>query len=155
MIAKTFPLKTGITPSLFVYNNYPYGINWISELCYSRPRACSKNYISMINGFTLANINTKIIKAKWSKIFISVVCLKLVAHRIQRYTKSSPQFQEGWWPGSSPAGRPVVPGPPFEIGASHFTFGSPVAAYIQYCILKMCPPFWFLAPHFVFWPPCC
>jgi len=38
----------------------------------------------------------------------------------------------------------------------HFTFGPPVAAYIQYCIFKMWPPllvfgpsFWFLAP------PCC
>ena len=30
--------------------------------------------------------------------------------------------------------------PPFEIGASHFTFDSPAAAYIQYCILEMCPP---------------
>jgi len=38
------------------------------------------------------------------------------------------------------SGGPVVPGPPFEIGAPHFTFGPPVAAYIQYCILKMCPP---------------
>ena len=27
-----------------------------------------------------------------------------------------------------------------------FTFGTPVATYIQYCIFKMCPPFWFLAP---------
>ena len=43
-------------------------------------------------------------------------------------------------PGLSPARRPVVPGPPFEIGASRFTFGLPVATYIQYCILKMCPP---------------
>jgi len=42
----------------------------------------------------------------------------------------------------------------------HFTFGPPVAAYIQYCILKMLPPllafgppFWFLAPPSGFWPP--
>jgi len=41
----------------------------------------------------------------------------------------------------------------FEIGAPHFMFGPPVAAYIQHCILKMWPPllvfgpsFWFLAP---------
>ena len=40
------------------------------------------------------------------------------------------------------SGGPVVPGPPFEICAPHFTFAPPVAAYIQYCILKM-------------WPPCC
>jgi len=31
----------------------------------------------------------------------------------------------------------------------HFRFGPPVAAHIQYCILKMCPP-----PS-GFWPPCC
>jgi len=39
-----------------------------------------------------------------------------------------------------------------ERGASgawppHFTFGPPVAAYIQYCILNMWPPFWFLSPR--------
>ena len=32
------------------------------------------------------------------------------------------------------------PAPSFEIGAPHFTFDPPAAAYIQYCILKMCPP---------------
>ena len=34
-----------------------------------RPRACSKNYISMISVFALTNINTKIIEGKLSKIF--------------------------------------------------------------------------------------
>ena len=34
----------------------------------------------------------------------------------------------------------------------HFTFGPPVVVYIQYCILKMWPPFWFLAPLFGSWP---
>jgi len=55
--------------------------------------------------------------------------------------------------GPSPAGGPLVPGPPFEIGAPHLTFGPPVAAYIQYCMSKLWPPllvfgpsFWFLAP---------
>jgi len=43
-------------------------------------------------------------------------------------------------PGPSPAGVPVVLGPPFEICAPHFMFGPLVAAYIQYCILKMWPP---------------
>jgi len=43
------------------------------------------------------------------------------------------------------SGGPVVPGPPFEISTPGLTFGPPVAAYIQYCILKMCPPFGFLA----------
>jgi len=33
-----------------------------------------------------------------------------------------------------------------------FTFGPPVAAYIQYCILKMWPPFWFMSPPSGFWP---
>jgi len=33
-----------------------------------------------------------------SKIFISEVCIKLVAHRINRYTRSSSQFQKDWWP---------------------------------------------------------
>jgi len=47
----------------------------------------------------------------------------------------------------SPSGGAVVPGPPFEIGAPHFTFGPPVAAYIQYCFLNMLPP-----PS-GFWPP--
>ena len=35
----------------------------------------------------------------------------------------------------------------------HFTFGPRVAAYIQYSILKMCPPFWILAPPSGFGPP--
>jgi len=51
----------------------------------------------MINVFT-TNINTKIIKGKLSRIFISEVCIKLVALRINRYTRSSSQFQTGWWP---------------------------------------------------------
>jgi len=50
----------------------------------------------MISVFTLTNVNTKIIEGKLSKIFISDVCIKLVAHRINRYTKSSSQFQKGW-----------------------------------------------------------
>ena len=48
--------------------------------------------------------------------------------------------------GPSPAGGPVVPGPPIWNPCPHFTFGSPVAAYIQSCILKMWPPFGLLAP---------
>jgi len=52
----------------------------------------------MINIFTLTNINTTIIEGKLSKIFISEVCIKLVALRINRYTKSSSKFQKGWWP---------------------------------------------------------
>jgi len=49
-------------------------------------------------------------------------------------------------PGPSPAGGPVVPGPPFHVWP-------PVAAYVQYCIWKVWPPLlvfgpsiWFLAP---------
>jgi len=51
-----------------------------------RPRACSK-IISMINVLTLTNINTKIIEGKLSKIFISEVCIELVALRINQYTR--------------------------------------------------------------------
>ena len=57
-----------------------------------RPRACSKNNISMINIFTLPKINTNIIEGNLSKIFISEVCIKLVSLRINRYTRSSSQF---------------------------------------------------------------
>ena len=56
------------------------------------PRACSKNNISIINVFTLTNINTKIIEGKLIKIFISNVCIKLVA---LRYTSRSSLFQKG------------------------------------------------------------
>jgi len=48
--------------------------------------------------------------------------------------------------GPSPAGEPVVPGPPFKICAPPFHVWPPVVAYIQYCILSMCPPLWFLVP---------
>jgi len=43
----------------------------------------------MINVITLTNINTKIIESNLSKIFISEVCIKLVALRINRYTGSN------------------------------------------------------------------
>jgi len=62
------------------------------------PRACYKNNISMINVFTLTNINTEIIEGKLNKIFISEVCIKLIALHINQYTRSSSQFQKGWWP---------------------------------------------------------
>jgi len=48
----------------------------------------------MINVFTLTNFNTKIIEGKLSKIFISEVYIKLVALHINRYTRSSSQFQK-------------------------------------------------------------
>jgi len=44
------------------------------------------------------------------------------------------------------SGESVVPGPPFEIGTPHFTFGPPVAAYIQYSILEMWPPLLVFGP---------
>jgi len=59
----------------------------------SRPLAFSKNNISMINVFTVRNINTE---GKLSKSFISEVCIKLVSLRINRYARSSSQFQKGW-----------------------------------------------------------
>jgi len=46
--------------------------------------ACFKNDISMVNAFTLTKINTKIIEGKVSKIFISEMCIKLVALCINR-----------------------------------------------------------------------
>jgi len=54
----------------------------------------------MINVFALTNtnINMKIIEGELSKIFTSEVCIKLVGLRINRYTRSSSQFQKGWWP---------------------------------------------------------
>jgi len=63
-----------------------------------RPWACSKNNINMISVFTLTNINNKIIEGKLIKIFISKVGIKLDVLRINRYTRSSSQFQKGWWP---------------------------------------------------------
>ena len=61
----------------------------------------------------------------FSAIGVSSVC---------RARKSWEQIYFGvFCAGPSPAGRPVVSSPPFEIGAPHFTFGPPVAAYIQYC----------------------
>jgi len=48
----------------------------------------------MINVFTLTNINTKITEGKLSKMFIPLVCIKLVALRINRCTRSSSQFQK-------------------------------------------------------------
>jgi len=63
-----------------------------------RPRACSGNNNSMINVFTLTNINTKITEGKLSKTFISEVCIKLVALCINQYTRSSSEFQKGWLP---------------------------------------------------------
>jgi len=50
----------------------------------------------MINVFTLTNISTKMIEGELSKIFISDLCIKVLALRINRYTRSSSQFQKGW-----------------------------------------------------------
>jgi len=49
------------------------------------PGACSENNISMINVFTLTNINTEVSEGKLHKNFISEVCMKLVALCIDRY----------------------------------------------------------------------
>ena len=45
------------------------------------------------------------------------------------------------------------PAPPYEICAPHFKFGILVAAYIQYSILKMCPPLLFFGPSYWFLAP--
>jgi len=42
--------------------------------------------------------------------------------------------------GPSPAGGQWCPAPHLKPVPPHFTFGPLVATYIQYCILKMCPP---------------
>jgi len=52
----------------------------------------------MINAFISTNINTKIIESKLSKNFISEVCIKVVALRINWYTWSISQFQKDWGP---------------------------------------------------------
>ena len=54
-------------------------------------------------------------------------------------------------PGPSPAGGRWGPAPRLKSVPPHFMFGPPVAAYIQYCILKRCPPLLVLAPP-GFWP---
>jgi len=77
-----------------------FGSKKISGWLHYCTRACSKNNISMISVFTLRNIlivNAKIIKGKFSNIFISEACIKLVALYINRHVRSSSQLQEGWW----------------------------------------------------------
>ena len=85
-------------------------------------RVCSNNNISMINVFTLTNIDTKTIEGKLSKTFTSEVCIKLVALRINWYTISSSQFQKGWWPWST-----LTPWLPFFIVAMSCGGGSRLA----------------------------
>jgi len=53
----------------------------------------------MIIVLTLGNtliVNTKIIKGKLSNIFISELCIKQIALRINPHARSSSQLQEGW-----------------------------------------------------------
>ena len=89
---QTIFYKTGVTNVMTVGTKPP------AKTMYVAQGACSKNNNSMIIVFTLTSINTKIIKDKLSNIFISEVCIKLVALRINRYAGSSTQFQRGWWP---------------------------------------------------------
>jgi len=73
--------------------------HWVARKDQVRgPRACSKDNISIIRVFTLINVNTEIIEGKLIKIFILKVCIKLVALGINPCTRSSSQFQKGWWP---------------------------------------------------------
>ena len=76
-----------------VTNVVPAGTRSPSKDHVGRPRACSKNNISMINVFTLTNINTKKIERNMSITVISKVCIKLVALHINRYTRSSSHTQ--------------------------------------------------------------
>jgi len=48
---------------------------------------------------------------------------------------------------------PVVPGPPFEIGALPFHVWPTGCCTHPILHLKNVPPFWFLAPPSGFWPP--
>ena len=54
--------------------------------------------VESLTRVTLSLINTKITEGKLNKIFILEVWIKLVALRINPYTRSSSQFQKGWWP---------------------------------------------------------
>jgi len=62
------------------------------------PRASFKNSIKMMCVITYININNDNIIGKLNKIFISEVCIKLVALRVTRYPRSSSQLHKGWWP---------------------------------------------------------
>jgi len=59
-----------------------------------RLRACSKNNISMINVFTLTNINTRVIESKMSKTFSCEVCIKLVAFALIGTQEVARSFQK-------------------------------------------------------------
>jgi len=52
--------------------------------------------VESLTRVTLSLINTKITEGKLNKIFILEVWIKLVALRINPYTRSSSQFQKGW-----------------------------------------------------------
>jgi len=85
--------------------------------------------------------------------FFSVIkpCLKIVAslpHGGKHEVDTVEQI-----PRAVASGGQWCPARPFEIGVPHFTFGRPVAAYIQYCILKMCPPLLVFGPSFCFLAP--
>ena len=62
-----------------------------------------------------------------------------------RCTCSSVQILKGYMQGRRQWGGQWCPAPHLKFVPPHFTFGPLVAAYIQYSILKMCPPtsgFW-------------
>jgi len=63
------------------------------------PRAWSKNCSNNVSAFIQMNIInfSNIIKDILNIFFISEVCIELVALRINRYPRSNPQFQKGWW----------------------------------------------------------
>ena len=64
-----------------------------------RPRGCFENSVKMMGIVTWINIiNNNIIKDKLSKLFISEVCIKLVAHSVNRHPRISYRFYKGWWP---------------------------------------------------------
>ena len=71
---------------------------------------------------------------------------KLQSSSFKRWFSSLPYAGQGCRQRWGSGARPPIWNwcPPFHVW--------PVATYIQYCILKMWPPFWFLAPP-GFWPP--
>jgi len=80
---------------------------WLSY----RPRACSKNSISVIGVLTLPNIsivNNKIIKGKFGNIFISEMCLNVVALCINPRTKIRSHLQKDWWSLLQSSWKPII-----------------------------------------------
>jgi len=74
----------------------------------------------------------------------------------EMYRRKKKQARAARDAGPSPAGDQWCPAPQLKSVLPHFTFGPPVATYIQYCILKMLPPFLVFGPPAAkSWRPAC